>query len=254
MMKWETNLKLMKKLILPLLSILLFLEVQAQEVLPQQQSLITKIAATWCIHCGTWAWTANDSIIVDNPANAIIMTLHHSGGLETQVAKDLSSNLGSIGQPQFFLNNTGLRLFSSNIDEKRADIQASVDANALTTPIANTGVLFQLEGQELTTIVKTKFFQAVEGDFYVGTYLVEEGVLNAQQGQEGIVAHKNILRAAFTEDSFGRPISTPVPITVDATFSQINTLVLEDSWNKDQLEIVTIIWKKEGDNFQFSQF
>jgi len=241
----------MKKLILFLFTILLFFKVQAQEVLPQQQTLITKIAATWCPHCGTWAWEANDSIIADNPTNAIIMTVHHSGGLQTPVAKDFTSNLGSIGQPQFFLNNMNIRLFSNNIDEKRAEIKSAVSANASTTPIANTGVLFQLDGQELTTIVKTKFFQAAAGEFYVGTYLVEEGVLYAQQGQGGIVAHKNILRASFTEDSFGRPIQTPIPIVADATFSQINTLILEEDWNKDQLEIVTIIWKKEGDTFQF---
>lgn len=241
----------MKKLILPLLAILFFFNVQAQEVLPQQQTLITKIAASWCYHCGTWGWEANDAIIADNPTNAIIMTVHHDGSLETPVAKAFTENFGSIGQPQFFVNNTDQRLYSTNMDEKRAAIKASVDANALTTPIANTGILYQLEGQELTTIVKTKFFQAVEGDFYVGTYLVEEGVLNAQEGQEGIVAHKNILRAAFTEDSFGRPIQTPIPITADATFSQINTLILEETWNKNQLEIVTIIWQKVGDTFQF---
>jgi len=241
----------MKKLILSLLSVLLFFNAQAQEVLPQQQTLITKIAATWCLHCGTWGWAANDAIIADNPSNAIIMTAHHSGSLSTQVAKDFTENFKSIGQPQFFLNNTDVKLYSTNTVEKVETIKAAITANALLTPLANTGILYQLDGQELTSIVKTKFFQAAEGEFYVGTYLVEEGVLSTQEGQEGIVAHKNILRAAFTEDSFGRPIQTPIPITADATFSQINTLILEDSWNKEQLEIVTIIWKKEGDTFEF---
>ena len=38
----------------------------SQDVPEVQQSLITKITATWCPSCGGWGWTFFENILADN--------------------------------------------------------------------------------------------------------------------------------------------------------------------------------------------
>jgi len=56
----------MKKLLLPLIYLGICYASLAQEVIPTQQTLITKISATWCINCGTWGWETQEKILAEN--------------------------------------------------------------------------------------------------------------------------------------------------------------------------------------------
>jgi len=73
----------MKKVLLPICFFFAFLTAQAQEVPEVQKTLISKISADWCPPCGTWAWDLFHDLVNDNDNQAVLMAVHHSGGLET---------------------------------------------------------------------------------------------------------------------------------------------------------------------------
>jgi len=222
----------------------------AQEVLPKQQALITKIAATWCINCGTWGWNTYEGILEENAENALIITAHYNGDLYTKTAKSISDNFGSIGQPQFFLGNELTRLHEGNRVAKQAEIKEAVQTISTQMPVANTGIQYQLKDESLAVRVKTKFFQNTTGEFYVATYILENEVLNFQTGKEAVVAHTKVLRGAFTENDFGIAIGNQ-SISNGAEFIRNQTVDLSANWDKDNLEVVAIIWKKVGDTYQY---
>ena len=238
----------MKRNILLLLVLCLSYSTHAQvepEVKPVQNTLITKISATWCINCGTWGWDAHENIIEENQENTIHFNAHNSGDLESEVAKAFSSNYGSIGQPQFFLNNENLSLFSSNEATKRAEIIATISANTLQTPIVGVASLHEITDGLLTVQSNVEFFQNVAGDYFLATYIIEDGVMNSQVGQSGIVSHKQVMRTALSENHFGDPLVNGV----EAAMVQLFELPAE--WVPENLEMVSIVWRKDGDKFVF---
>lgn len=240
----------MKKLFNFLLLLSFSYSGMAQEVLPKQQTLLTKIAATWCVNCGTWGWDTYEGMIEENPEDAIFITAHYNGDLHTKTAESFSKNFKSIGQPQFFLNNENTGLHEGNRANKRNEIIEVVKKNATQVPIANTGINYQLDNQALTAQVKTKFFQNTSGDYSVALYILEDGVSNFQAGKEEVVEHKKVLRETLSEEDFGLTIGSQ-QIGNGAEYTRSFSIVIPDDWNKERLSLVALIWKKEGDQFYF---
>lgn len=222
----------------------------AQEVLPKQQTLVTKMAATWCVNCGTWGWDTYEGMIDENPEEAIFITAHYNGDLHTKTAEAFSKNFKSIGQPQFFLNNSNTGLHEGNRSLKRTEIIEAVKENATKTPIANTGITYSLNDKTLTAQLKTKFFQNTSGVYSVAVYVLEDGVSNFQAGKEEVVEHKKVLRGSLTEEDFGRTIGS-LQIASGTEYNRTFSTVIPDEWNTDRLSLVAVIWKKEGDEFHF---
>src|SRR5690606_37218465 len=98
---------------------------------------------------------------------------------------------------------------------------------------------------------KATFFKATEGDYYLATYLVEEGAVNQQYGQSGLVEHKGVLRVALDSLDWGALIasgSIDSGYTVSRTYSYTVTDV---SWDLSKLVVCKIIWKKVGTKYEY---
>ena len=218
------------------------------QVIPEiQRPLVTKIAATWCPPCGGWGWDFFEYLVIDNEAKATMIVAHHDGQLVTIAGDAFSANFNSPYQPYFYLYNDDLGVSSSNVITKRAEVKDLVDVEATKSPVANAGMNLFLTGGQLVINTKTKFFQAASGEYYIGVYAVEDDVINFQQGQGNNAVHEKILRGSLTGDPFGALLMSG-DITVGSEFT--NSFNTEyDLWNLDNLEIVTIIWKKEGDTY-----
>lgn len=241
----------MRKITLLFLALMIVSSVRAQDVPEVQQSLITKVTATWCIHCGTWGWNFFANVLEDNNSKAIIWASHYSGNLNNATSNAISSNLNVPGQPVFVLNNTNQGVGSSSVDTKRTAIQNAVNANAEMSPVANAGMLASLEGTELTVKTKAKFFQEGDGNYFLSVYLIEDGVSAAQTGQgSGAVPHKQILRAAMTTDVFGIELADGA-VTSGTEFDETFTMTLDPTWDATKIEVAAIIWKKNGNTYEF---
>ncbi|MFK7771322.1 MAG: Omp28-related outer membrane protein [Saprospiraceae bacterium] len=238
----------MKKIFLQLIFIFLFLNsFFAQDVPEVQRPLVTKIAATWCPPCGGWGWDFFENLVSDNEAKATMIVAHHDGQLVTAAGDAFSSNFNSPYQPYFYVYNDDVGASSSNATTKRTEVKDMVDVEAAKSPVANAGMNLFLTGGQLVIDTKTKFFQEASGEYYIGVYAVEDEVVNYQAGIGNNAVHEKVLRGSLTGETFGALLMDG-DIAAGGEFTNSFTTGYDD-WNLDHLEIVTIIWKKEGDTY-----
>ncbi len=238
----------MKKNTFTLLVACLFL-VQgiAQQVLQEQRSLVTKRTADWCPNCGTYGWTYFKEAIQQNGDKAVYIAAHYSGGLSVGAANDITENFGGGYQPRFFFNQTDQGVLSSNVTTKLTSLKTQIDAAFETAPIANTGFQPIYKDGEIQVAAKVKFFQAAQGDFYLGMYLLEDNVTAYQASIGNDALHRKLLRFAFTTETFGEPI-TNGDVAAGQEFDLNFALPIGDVSGYDY-EVVGIVWKKEGSKY-----
>ena len=91
----------------------------SQDVPEVQQSLITKITATWCPNCGGWGWTFFENIYDDNADKALLIAAHYSGELQTSVSSDFADNFNISYQPFFILGNENQNVNGETVSWRR---------------------------------------------------------------------------------------------------------------------------------------
>lgn len=222
----------------------------AQEVLPEQKVLITKVTASWCSNCGQWGWDLFEGLVKDNEQDAILIAAHSSGDLQTAHAAAIADNFNSFGQPLFFVGNENQSANRGNIDSKRETIKTMVAESKNQTPIANTAAITSFENGVLKATVKTKFFQQTFGDYYVATYLIENGVLNSQSGRGSEVEHKKVMRGGMMTEDFGKRMINGM-VMMNREFTETFEMAISEGWNVENMELVTIIWKKSEEEYHF---
>lgn len=211
--------------------------------------LIAKRTADWCPNCGTWGWDFKLAILENISSDkATIVALHYSGGLVNPVATALVDNIGGAGQPRFYLNETDLAASSSNWDDKLDQLIIDVDAQNATVPDFGIELHAYPSGveNEIISNINLHVNQSVDGEYYLGTYLITNDLVHNQAGNAPDAEHKKILLDAFSDDPFGvlignGPILEGV-MNFDVTKAFAN---VPDA----QTDVAVIIWKKEGDKY-----
>lgn len=244
----------MKKNLLTLIFALAFTTfsfAQEEVEVPQTQlSLINKIAADWCPPCGGWGWSFFHDLIDDNSEKAILFTAHHSGGLQNPVASSMTSNYGVFGQPRFILNSTDQNATSSNSATTRMTIQEKVNTHAEAAPDVQTGLVATWRDDDMIHVLtNTAFFNDVQGEYYLGVYLVEKTVISNQASVGPNAEHKNILRLELSGNDFGNLLQSG-DIAAETSFTN-EFAISTEGYDTENLEIVTIIWKKEDNTYVF---
>jgi hypothetical protein len=233
-----------KRLMLTFLSSVTFLAAQAQEAANVHKTVLTKFTADWCGPCGSWGWDQMEQII-DNKASLklIPFAFHYDSD---NAALNLTQAYGQPLGNALGLNDVdGIPSFSvgSHCLNQASYGEVSSEAATQTTPaaVANAGFSTSITGNTMKVKLKTKFFAAATGQFSVGVYLVEDGIVAEQNGQGANAVHPFTLRAtnlpplgaALTGSSF----------TANQTFESEVTINLDPSWNKNKLSVFTIVWK-----------
>lgn len=243
----------MKKLVLVFLIGISASSFYAQEVENIQKSLVVKKTATWCPKCGDWGWDLFINIIDDLKEEPVVfLAAHYSGALQNLAGQAISDNFGVAGQPNFYFNGTDQDVIKSNIDTKRDEIKQLVADHKGGTAIASAGSSTSMDGDNLIIDTNVKFFQDVEGDFYVSHYIVEDNLKFFQAGfpEPNDAIHKKILRWHLTEDNLADQIKDG-SINANESFQNTYTIPINTDWNLDSLSVQSIIWKKEGEKLLF---
>ncbi len=221
----------------------------AQQVEQVQRTLLTKKTASWCSKCGTWGWQMFEGLLDQNSNKAVLFAAHYSGDLINNTAIAITDNFGGAGQPIFYVNNEDQFVNSGNVSAKLDEVRGQVDANFQQAPLANAGIEATLAGTELTIKTKTRFFQATEGKYYLGLYILENNLVSPQAANSNTAIHQKVLRTAVTTDHFGQLIAdgtVPVDTEVDHTF----TYQMPSGLTKENTEIAIVIWKVAGGDFE----
>lgn len=231
-----------------LLATLFVLQGIAQQVEQKQRSLITKRTATWCPFCGTWGWSLFDGLIDDNENKAVFIAAHFDDNLAIPASAEITQNFGGVSQPVFYFNETNQNATSSNGATVRTNVQNQVDAAYGTSPVANAGFTPVYLNGAIQVKSKVKFFQAAEGEYYLGVYLLEDNVQASQSGQSGTVSHRYVMRESFTASTWGELIVNGAA-AAGSEYSLNFALPIGDPAGYEY-EVVGVIWKKEGAKYK----
>lgn len=224
-------------------------------------SLVHKITATWCGPCGSWGWTLANDVIAATKDKSLYVSLFNDNGTSynnvkfyTKTSEDLADQFTYSGWPSFGSNGvkrTGSPIYPSVI---LADITTAVNDFALVIPVASSANSMKITGNKVEVDARVKFWSATTGDYYLAAYLIEEGALNAQNGQTtatGSTSHHGVMRGSMSTSSWGEVVATG-SIIKDATFKKTFTFDVTDAtWDKAKIKVYTVLWKKVGTKYEY---
>ncbi len=213
---------------------------QSEWNVPKEKTgLITKITATWCGPCGLWGWEAMEELMASHGDENIVTSLYapSSSKLYNTGAEAIADEIGYGGTPNFSGNGldqgTSTGMVTPIVDTFMSD--APVIANAA-FEIQN------VDNDTLIILIKTKFFENVDGKFILKPFLVENHVMEEQNGQTGDASHHNVHRGNFL------PLTDPTDVILDgsASVGEVITkryiMEYDPSWDLDEMFIATTLW------------
>lgn len=241
----------MKKLLLIIwvqLMVLAAISAQNVEVPETQRPMIVKITASWCPLCGGWGWSFFDDIYSDNQGEAIFLSVHHSGEHTNMTASEMTGNFSVFGQPRFLLDGIDQNVSSSNTLSKRGDFEAKVDASIATEPSIQTGIDARYSGDQILLDYSVKAFENLDGEYYVAFYLAEKVFIGYQASVGNDAQHRDLLRKELSGNTFGMILSSGSILSGDVFNGTLQADL--EGYNPENVRIVSIIWKKEGSDYQ----
>lgn len=227
-------------------------------VAEQNMSLQNKYTGSNCPPCGSWGWDMFEELIAYNPSKTCNMGTYSQNFVAqnfiTQTATDIEKNVGGItGYPTFGVNGKAMldRTTTVNITNEKAMCKAEIDRHAAAPVEVNSGykISYDSDNKNMTIKTKTKFFKDMTGDYYIAAYIVEDKALGTQASRSGVVQHHHVLRGSANNMNFGTKITSTT--TAGSTFDYTFTSPVNSTWVKENIEIITVIWKKVGTKYNF---
>ena len=240
----------MKQNFLLLILSLFTLSIYAQDVPETQTPIVNKITATWCSNCGSWGWDIFEGLLDENKDKAIMIAAHYSGNLNTPVGEAFADNFDVFSQPRFVLNNEDQNANRNSVAENISQISGKIADMNTQSPVANVGFYAEMKDGKIEVQTKTKFFQTSEGEYYLSLYVLEDDVTMMQSGR-GLAEHKAIMRTSFDTEVFGSRLSMMNMLGAGMEITGTHSIDIDGSWDTDNLTVVGMIWKKEGDKYLF---
>ena len=221
------------------------------DVAEENIGLYSKITATWCEPCGSWGWDLNKDINDKLGDKAISSSIYGSASskMTNATAQKLATDFGVRGWPTFSFNGSNRTEYGENGGIYTGQTKNNVidEVSEFTNSPVEMGVGGNVswDGNTMTLNWAVKTFKDQTGTFKVAAYILEDGVMEIQAGKTGSVAHKHVLRDKITSNIYGIDLSGN--LSADS-YSELNaqTYDIDPSWNMDNIEIIAIIWKDNG--------
>ena len=228
-----------------------FTQIVVPEVIKPMYGIVE---ATWCGNCGQYGGPATANIISQTEPNAIYLGLHSSSSsaLHSPTATAWVSAFGASGQPIFTVNGNVLGPYSGTI--VNTTVTTMNNFYAPTGADANAGFESVILGDTLYVNTKTTFFNGLDGIYHVGIYVYEDSIWEWQVNYDPGIAnqdiwHNHILRTSLN-GNFGTEIANG-SIAAGTSFDKHAKIKLNAAWNPNHLHVFTVVWKKNGGNFDF---
>jgi hypothetical protein len=220
----------------------------------KNMSLINKFTGTNCYYCGDWGWTLIEDLITAHKDDAVVVGAYSQNSFAqlfiSPIATDWDKRLAvTQGYPTFAPNFVDSWLLPVK-DDLENNIEATVTSHNNSPILVNTAHTFKIEGTNLIITSTTKFFKEATGEYQLGVYVMENKVIGNQSGPKGgpSASHHNVLRAGNT--SWGEALANGT-ITANTKIDKTTTIVLDAKWKVADLEVFTVIWKKNGTKWNF---
>ena len=221
----------------------------------KSMALVTKMTATWCGPCGGWGWTTNEEIIDELGGKAVVMSLYQPSSLNNPTATEWIADFNTQGTPNWAVNGNNRTAYSPTggiyTSTTKSNCVNASDSTYSASPEAQAIYgAFTTEGSSITVNTLTQFYGSPSGEYYLGAYIVENGVIADQSGDAGPNAsHPYVLRGSMDGNSYGTLLvngSTGTEL-MENTFS----MTMETEWVTENISVALVIWKKVGGSYTF---
>jgi len=214
----------------------------------KSMALVTKMTGTNCGPCGSWGWVLFNDIITELEGEALIMSVYSYSGtqMSTPTGDDWSPDFGMQGAPSFCVNGKNRTEYATGGGIYTGQTQTNVintsDSTAAVNPLAAMACQKNIEGTTLTVNTATKFYAGLSGDYYLGAYVIEDGVIADQSGDAGAGAsHHYVLRGSVDGNPYGSLLNSG-PVEANETIEKTYTMELDASWVADNITIGLVLW------------
>lgn len=220
-------------------------------------SFINKFTGTNCYYCGDWGWPLFIEIIDEHHGkDAVCIGTYSQNSFAqnyiTSMATALDRRLPvTVGYPTFAANFYDAWSNNANTSQKMKDnINNAIAAHVASPVVANSATTVKLDGNDIVVNAHTKFFEAGDGEYNIAVLVLEDGVIGYQSGPNGgnNASHHKVLRGG--NGDWGQALVNGT-VAANSTFDHEIRIAKDGSWNWDNCEIATIIWKKNGSKWDF---
>jgi hypothetical protein len=234
------------------------ISVSAQTVSQTHMAFLTQKTATWCGPCGDWAWPVQEEIVAQNMAKAVVVELHYSSSdyIYNTTAGAIQSNFPTVSSvPAWFANGVNKTSYSASggiyTGATKTGMKTVADSTYNVPADVQCAYNFSLSGSTLTVNTNTKFFNTVNGEYYLAVYVIENNVMANQTGHIPLMAsHQNVLRTSMSTSAFGEQVGIG-SIAANTVVPKTFTTTLNASWNTWNVWIAAVIWKKNGTTYDY---
>lgn len=226
----------------------------------KQVPIVYKSTGETCYYCGDWGWQAWIDLSNDYKGTALTWANYSTGfsngnfrGQELNASvstmEAIKQNFGSGGKPNWYVNGTSHGTSSSAANNATATSIATASSSVL----ASASIEGTMDGDVLTVNAEAKFYSAASGEYYMGAYVIENNVSGPQSGPigaSGDVEHHLMMRGSMSATPWGEQIVS-ASASSGSTVSKSYSVTIPSTYNKDNINVGIIIWKKNGTNFAY---
>lgn len=225
-----------------------------------QYAFMGELTSITCGICGGSGYNNFNTIKKNNSGKIIAIAVHcnapDSMSLNSFYSSYHSSRPSGGGIPSFHI---GDKKVNNDVNE----LQSEVTSILSKTPEAQVKFSNKIEGNKMSVTAKVKFFTAVTGDYYLSIYVCEHGIDGSPSAPQGFVQsggsstykHNNVIRASNNNNqAYGEKINTSSSISANTIINYSCSLDIEPKWNKNNLYVSAVIWKKNPDQSATCQY
>lgn len=220
----------------------------AQTPEKKSRAVVFKFTETWCGPCGSWGWETAEQTISQLGDKG-----YYIGVMGSSSPSSMNANCYSAFESNYPLQGYPTFVVKEDLNSQTApQVMALVNTFAATTPVASPAAKYTISGTTLNVTAKAKFWAATTGEYYMTAFVVEDGVQAAQNGQSGTVGHHHLMRGSMsaTFSPWGEMLATG-SIANNAEYNKTYSIAIKPEWKKEKLEVYMVIFKKNGNQYEF---
>lgn len=211
-----------------------------------QKTLLIYKGATWCGPCGQNGKPVLRAMEAIGEDKVVCMASQTNDGLNSPAGDLIGNNLmtrfaqngiphmfesGNGNTYNFYPNQSTATNNMTSINAKPANVNAYISAST--------------NGSVIDVTAKTKFFAAGSGEYYLSVLVLEDNIQKTQSGSSN-PEHDNVIRGNAGASAWGEAITSTA---MDAEQEFKYSITVDPTWNKSNLKVAAVIWKKTGNNY-----
>lgn len=204
------------------------------------KSLGMRFTATWCGYCYMMA-NSFEKAMSEYPDKLELVNLHgNSSDLFFSGTTTLANIFYITGYPTAIID------YRSEINNYDTDYTASLIVNSIKETEANypvtSGITFNSSISGRKVNVDVKLYLKEKGDYKVGVFMIEDGIIGYQASKGNNYQHDRIARSSLTSIE-GEEFSVSED---NMTYSKQYSATIASGWKKDNLSILVYVLKQYG--------